>query len=160
MPAVRVRVRRSEALPYSRYNKRYVCDAPSASERRGEGPSALDLFRAEPVEGVPVYSWMPYLAYGAASALLPLVWLVVVRFALSAQPQAGDVSMTVGVLLLCAIVLSGIVLVACTALQSKKNDDMPTGDAMTLALGKTAPMMVAGTGVWVLSMALSTSAAA
>lgn len=152
MPAVPVHIRRSEALPYSRYNKRYTSQAPAASPVS----SVRNLFANDAVEGVPVYGWLPYGIFGAAGALASIVWLVVVRLVLAAPLKTGDMAMTAGLAIFCVIVAAGVALALATAAISLRNDDdLVREEALTLALAKVAPMMVADTVVWILAMGLA-----
>lgn len=147
MPAVPLRVKRSPAIPYSRYNKRYLTDGPKMDLE-----TAFGAFANEPMEGAPAYGWKPFAVYGIASVALSLVWGVAVKVAVPGQLSADSFEVTLGVALLCATVVAGIALFAATTAMTRRNvPDSSSVDVAASALGKTSLMMVAGVAMWVLA---------
>lgn len=156
MPAVPLRVSYPPALPYSRYNKRYLT---GVSQQGGgtAGASSYGLFATLPITGAPAYSWAPFLACGLTNAFLSILWGVVV-FLVAPKPLiAGDMWLTIGMALLGLIVLSNMVMVVSTAIVSMRNNgNLVKRDVIASSSIKVAFMLIADILIWVLSTALAT----
>jgi hypothetical protein len=140
-PAVRLS---EEAAYYSRYNKRYT------NPERAELGLGIDVVLRTTINE-PAYVWPPFLVYGGAAVLLPLVWCLV---ASPADPSGPAVAAALA--LLCAVVAAGVVLAVATAVASLRRDErLIPSDVFAVALGKTALMMVLGVLTWVASMAIA-----
>ena len=152
MPAIpRKATKNPAALPYSRYNKRYLTESSNT-------PFSAPLFEGgeDPSDAL-AYVWKPYLAYGLVCVVTSIVWGVVTRFALSNDgvPVDGDISQTCGLALLCLIVVGGVGVAVATAMVTlRNNEDVSGGDVFASSLGKTMLMMLIGIAVWFAMMAL------
>lgn len=152
MPALPLKLKHAAARPYSRYNKRYVHHPEKASMA-----AAFAAFENAPRGGAPAYGWMPFAVYGLAGAVVTLAWCAAVKLTTTGVPGSGSLEMVIGLALLCAVVVAGIVLVAVTTSMTRRNnDDLATVDVLASALGKAALMMLADAVVWVLAMAAVT----
>lgn len=153
MPVVPLRVKKSPAIPYSRFNKRYLTQGPKM-----DFGSALGAFAGEPMEGAPAYGWKAFATYGIASVALSIVWCIAVKIAVPGPLSADSFEATLGVVLLCVTVVAGIVLFAVTMSMTRHNvPEYPASDIAASALGKTSLMMVAGVAAWVLASFFVTS---
>lgn len=153
MPVVPLRVKKSPAIPYSRFNKRYLTQGPKM-----DFESALGAFAGESMDGAPAYGWKAFAVYGIASVALSIVWCIAVKVAVPGPLSADSFEATVGVVLLCATVVAGIALFAATTSMTHRNvPEYPVSDVAASALGKTSLMMVAGVAVWVLASFFVTS---
>lgn len=151
-PKVPLRPARSQAIPYSRYNKRYLQHA----ERVDLG-SVVGSFSTSGIEGAPAYGWAPFLGYGAVSVLASVVWCAVVCLTSTEAPVAGDASLTAGIALLVLIVLGGLGTVAVTtALSLRAYDDLSRADVLASAVGKVALSLLVAVAAWVGAMAFVT----
>lgn len=151
-PKVPVRPARSQAIPYSRYNKRYL-----QHEGRMDLGSVVGSFSTSGVEGAPAYGWAPFLGYGVVSVLASAVWCLAVHLTSTEAPVAGDLSLTLGLVLLVLIVLGGLGTVAVTtALSLRAYDDLSRADVLASAVGKVALALLVAVGAWVGAMAVVT----
>lgn len=158
LPKVPVRVKRSAAVPYSRYNLRYR-ETEGAAGRGQE--SLAQAWVQERMEGAPALGWKAFAVYGAVSAAACAVWCLVAKLSSAEPPVPGDPSLTVGIALLVLIVAGGVaVAAATTALTRRRHEEVALGDALASALGKTALMMIGAAVVWVAAMAAVTYAGA
>lgn len=145
MPGLPLKLKRSPALPYSRYNKRYV-NRPFKLTLS----SLVHLFDTKPVEGAPAYSWVPFLAYAGAGVAASLIWAVY-AFAVAGTPLvAGSVESAAGLAVLLSIVLGGLAVAAVVvALTSRGDKGFEPSDALASALGKTGAAMVLAVAAWI-----------
>lgn len=154
IPKVPVRVKRSAAVPYSRYNLRYREAEGSAGQRV---PSVAQVLMQESLEGAPAFGWKAFALYGAASVAACALWCLVVELASDEPPVPGDASLTAGIAILVLIVAGGVaVAAATTAVTRRRREDVSLGDALASALGKTALVMMGAALVWVAAMAVVT----
>ena len=141
----------AQATPYSRYNNRYRSGGAAA-------PSSLPAGMAPaPQESQPfMQAWLPFIIYGAASAVASVVWCVLGRLTATGPIEPGSLVLTIGLALLCVIVLAGIALAVIRARFRAADEEMSFVDAFAPAIGKTAIAMVVGVIVWIVSSAIIT----
>ena len=119
--------------------------------------SVVGSFSTSGVEGAPAYGWAPFLGYGVVSVLASAVWCLAVHLTSTEAPVAGDLSLTLGLVLLVLIVLGGLGTVAVTtALSLRAYDDLSRADVLASAVGKVALALLVAVGAWVGAMAVVT----
>ena len=144
-----VRVKRPPAqmTPYSRYSDRY---------RNGSSQSA-SVVAEQSTHGVEtVRSWLPYIIYGGVSVVASVLWCVLARTMTQGPLAPGSLAITLGLVVLCAIVGAGIALAVVIAKLTAADQGLSFVDAFAPAIGKTALMMALGVIVWIVSSAVVT----
>lgn len=140
---------------YSRYNNRYRNNEPGSASSMPVGMMG-DMAPAYDEEKRGLRSWLPYIVYGLVAVLASVVWCAVSRVTATGPLVPGSLAITVGLVVLCVIVLAGIALALVAAKLTADADGLSFVDAFAPAIGKTAVAMVLGVIVWVVSSAIVT----
>lgn len=151
VPTHRTKRTSPQATPYSRYNNRYRSGTAASSPSLPAGMAAVPQER-EPF----AQAWLPFIVYGAVAMVVSIAWCVLGRTLTTGPIEPGSLVLTIGLVLLCVIVLAGIALAVVLAKFHADDKDLSFVDAFAPAIGKTALAMAAGVIVWIVSSAIVT----
>lgn len=141
----------AQATPYSRYNNRYRTGGT------GGAASALPVgmgAAASQEHPETLKAWLPFIIYGGVSVLASVAWCILARTLATGPLEPGDLPITLGLVVLCLIVLAGIALAVVVTKFTQDDTGLSFVDAFTPAIGKTALVMLIGIIVWVAASAV------
>lgn len=141
----------AQAAPYSRYNNRYrTGGANGVASALPAGMGAA----ASQERPTTLKEWLPFIIYGGVSVVASIAWCALVRTLITGPLEPGDLPITLGLVILCIIVLAGIALAVVVTKFTQDDTGLSFVDAFAPAIGKTALVMLVGIIVWVAASAV------
>ena len=137
---------------YSRYNERYTIrrEAAETPEPLARAQEYVRQFDTSSMEGVPAYSWRPFMTYGLVCIAVCVLWcLIVVLMNVSGKAPYGSVEMMFGLVLLVLEIVGCVgVAIGATLASSSADGDLSRADLFASSIGKASMMLLANLVVW------------
>ena len=98
---------------------------------------------------------IPYVIYGVVALVLATAWFVWVKATVAGSVMAEPLHFSVGVVLLVAMLVVGVIVAVMVGLLTRDRSEMGTFDALAVSMGKTAIGMAVFVVAWIVLMLLA-----